>query len=147
METIRALSSDQLTTHLGEVGISAASHVDGSISVVAWMADSGRRVGYLSQSAANAVPAEPQIDPAVAMTHLATRMLWVRDQAVQAAMTPLPIGERMVRAGLLSESERSDLLGWQWLLDELGEHHMLGELATQAGRSSIGPVLALAGSR
>jgi hypothetical protein len=123
----------RVMTPAGPVDVSVARHEDGSISVVAWLAAAERRVGYLYVHPRRGQPAEVELDPELATPAVRAAMLdqLARARRIQPAAEPL--GQRLIDAGILTREQVDDLLGWQWLLAELGETRRLGELAVAAG--------------
>lgn len=133
METCDFLEEQVVTTPVGPVAISLAGHEDGSLSVVAWLMPPGRRVGWISCRPHQRQPQEELIDPALNGTPVRALMETLLAKVCDQARCQEPIGRRLVRAGLLSDDDVNDLLGWQWLLAELGQPRRFGELAMAAG--------------
>jgi hypothetical protein len=132
METFDFLRGMTVATPLGPVEISLAAHDDGSVSAVAWLLPVGRRVGHL-HGQADRSPDAATVEPALAGSGVTEAMHVLVQRALGMTLPTEPVGRRLVRAGLLTESDVNDLLGWQWLLDEIGVHRCLGELALEAG--------------
>jgi hypothetical protein len=133
METCDFLGEQVVTTPVGPVALSLAGHEDGSLSVVAWLMPPGRRVGWIACRPRQRQPHEEQIDPVLNGTPVRSLMVELLAKAHDQALCQEPIGRRLVRAGLLSDDDLDDLLGWQWLLAEMGQPRRLGELAVAAG--------------
>jgi hypothetical protein len=133
MDTFDFLGEQVVITPAGRVALSLASHDDGAVSVVAWLMPSGRRVGYLYGRPRQRAPREEMVDPLLDGTSVRRLMVGMLEHAIDHSPRQEPIGRRLVRAGLLTEGDLSDLLGWQWLLAELGQPRRLGELAAEAG--------------
>lgn len=133
MDTFDFLGEQVVTTPAGLVAITLASHEDGAVSVVAWLISTGSRVGYLYCQPRQRRPREELIEPALVGSVVRPMMEAMLEQALGHAPHREPIGQRLVRAGLMSEAELADLLGWQWLMAELGQPRRLGELAAHAG--------------
>jgi hypothetical protein len=55
------------------------------------------------------------------------------DQVVTPPRRQPPIGQSLIAEGHLTTADVDELLGWQWLLAELGEARRLGDLAVAAG--------------
>jgi hypothetical protein len=121
MDALDVLGVREVATPLGVVEISLAGHEDGSLSGVAWLRSTGRRVGYLAHTGAGSTRIEIVGEPGLHQAGLAR----VMDELLQFALA--------TRGSRLSEpeiaSERRALLGLQWLLAELGECWELEELA------------------
>lgn len=133
METIADVTMRRIVTPLGAVEVSLATHVDGQISIVAWLDHSGEQVGYLCHPGRGSATMTARVEAAFTTTALPAVLAAMLVEAVESRLRPMPLGERLVRAGLITDAERCALLGWQWLLDELGEHRRLGELTIEAG--------------
>ena len=132
MDSFDWLAERVVTTPVGQVAVSLASHEDGAVSAVAWLLPVGRRVGYLIRQARQRRPQEEMFDPVLAGTAVRPLMETLLDQAGGLARTE-PVADRLVREGRLSSEDVADLLGWQWLLAELGQPRGLGELAVAGG--------------
>jgi hypothetical protein len=78
METFDFLVEQVVMSPAGPVALSLARHEDGAVSVIAWSLTTGERVGYASRRARGRLPSERLIDPALADTVVASRMvtLW-----------------------------------------------------------------------
>ena len=127
------VAEDFVVTPSGPVEVSVARHEDGAVSVIAWLAPAERRIGYLHVPPRRRQPDEVELDPVLATSAVRAAM---RDQLVRAwrfCPAAEPVGRRLVDAGLLTREQVDDLLGWQWLLAELGESRRLDELAAAAG--------------
>jgi hypothetical protein len=133
MESFDWLAERVVTTPIGQVAVSVASHEDGAVSVVAWLMPVGRRVGYLFRQARQRRPQEEMFDPLLNGSVVRSLMETLLDQASGLTPRPEPVGDRLVREGRLSSDDVADLLGWQWLLAELGQPRGLGELAVAGG--------------
>jgi hypothetical protein len=133
MDTFDWLAERVVTTPVGQVAVSLASHEDGAMSAVAWLLPVGRRVGYLFRQARQRRPQEEQFDPVLTGTAVRPLMETLLDQAGGLSPRAESVADRLVREGRLSAEDVADLLGWQWLLAELGQPRGLGELAVAGG--------------
>lgn len=143
MENIDDVVTRVIATAWGDVEVSRATHVDGHVSVVARLCSAGRQVGYLCHPGRGPACPTAWVESTFTPTVLPAVMEAMLTEALRAPLRSAPIGERLVRAGLITDAERRDLLGWQWLLDELGEHGRLGELATEAGLVTEAAIVAI----
>jgi hypothetical protein len=117
-----AIDERIVTTAAGPVAVSRAAHADGSLSIVGWLLPAGRRVGHARWRRGQ--PVSVSVAPELAATDFGERLAaLIRDATATPAMAPAPSPPA---------PNRSDLLGWQWLLAELGEHRSLEELAVAA---------------
>lgn len=133
MDAFDFLGEQVVMTPAGNVAVSLASHDDGAVSVVAWLMETGRRVGYLYCRPRQRQPQESMIDALVDGTVVWPVMERLLDSAQGHRPATVPIGQRLVQAGAMTTDQLSDLLGWQWLLFEIGQPCELGELAIHAG--------------
>ena len=90
-----------VTTPVGQVAVSLASHEDGAVSAVAWLLPVGRRVGYLFRQARQRRPQEEMFDPVLTGTAVRPLMETLLDQAGGLARAE-PVADRLVREGRLS---------------------------------------------
>jgi hypothetical protein len=141
MEELDYLGEQVLATPAGPIELSVASHADGSTSVVAWWLPDGRRIGYCHCPPRQRQPDEEAFHPTLAGPAVRAAMQALLAQAVGRSPCTAPVGQRLVQAGLLTTDEVDALLGWQWLLAELGESRRLGDLAVAAGQVAELPAL------
>jgi hypothetical protein len=141
MAELDYLGEQVLATPAGPVELSVAGHEDGSLSVVAWSLPDGRRIGHLHCPPRRRQPDEVALDPTLAGPAVRAAMQALLARAVGGSPRGAPVGRRLVQAGLLTADEVDDLLGWQWLLAELGEPRRLGDLAVAAGLLAEPPAL------
>src|SRR5687767_4502807 len=127
------VAEDRVMTPSGPVEVSIARHEDGAVSVIAWLAPAERRVGYLHVPPRQRQLDEVDLDPVLATPAVRAAMLGqvVRERRIRLAAEP--IGQQLIDVGFLTREHVDDLLGWQWLLAELGEALRLGDLAVAAG--------------
>jgi hypothetical protein len=127
------VAEDCVSTPSGPVEVSVARHEDGAVSVIAWLAAAERRIGYLHVPPRRRQPDEVDLDPVLATPAVRAAMLDQLDRERRIRPAAEPIGQRLIDARLLTREQIDDLLGWQWLLAELGEARHLGDLAVAAG--------------
>jgi hypothetical protein len=127
------VAESRVMTPSGPVEVSVARHEDGAISVVAWLAAAERRVGYLHVPPRGSQPDAVDLDPALATPAVRAAMLDQVAGARRVRPAAEPIGQRLIAGGVLTREDVDDLLGWQWLLAELGDARRLGDLAAAAG--------------
>jgi hypothetical protein len=145
MDSFDFYGEQVVTTAQGAITLSTAGHEDGSVSVIAWLAATGQRVGYGRGFAHRRVQDEIEVDRVLAGTTVGAVMQALLDAALGRTPRGEPLGQRLVRAGIMSQADLSDLLGWQWLLAELGQPRRLGELVAAAGFLSDPASRAVAG--
>jgi hypothetical protein len=133
MDECDFLGEHVVETAAGSVRLSVAAHADGAVSVVAWLMLTGQRVGLIRRAAHGHAGHEELLDDTLASPDLLVAM----HGSLAAALGPIaaspPEEAQLVHSGVVTPTELSDLLGWQWLLSELGEYHSVGELAADAG--------------
>ena len=131
MEPYDILRSRIVMTSAGEVEISVALQPGGGVSAIAWLREHGRRIGWLRSGTWARLPQAILIDTTVAAPDLAATMRLVIVEALEHLPRPaLPSG--IMRSSPIQEREIQDPRAFQWLLDELGEHYELDELAARA---------------
>lgn len=126
------VAEESVNSPAGRIDLSIARHADGTLSLIAWLTASQRRVGYLHLQPGVHPPSEPTFDPSVATPALQTAVQRLLERVLRPTEDGPPLGQRLVTAGLLTDDEVYDLLGWQWLLAEIGDRRTIGELAAAA---------------
>jgi hypothetical protein len=133
MDAFDFLGEQVVTTPAGRVAVSLAGHEDGAVSVVAWLTATGRRVGYIYSRPRQRQPQEAMIDAVLEGTVVRPLMETLLASAHGQRPLTAAVGKRLVESGLMTEEQLADLLGWQWLLAEVGQPRRIGELAVSAG--------------
>lgn len=133
MDAFDFLGESVVSTPVGLVAVSVASHDDGSMSAVAWLLATGRRVAYLCRRPRQRRSQDMVIDAQLDGTAVPPLMESMLDRAGGLDATRPVVGQDLVYAGVLTQEQLSDMLSWQWLMAEVGQSCELGELAVRAG--------------
>ena len=133
MEPYDVLGSQTVETPAGPVEISVALNPGGSVTVVAWLRTTGERVGWLRSGTWARLPRAIALNRTLVGPELAGLIAQVLMRTLERLPHPALTGPRLTQTGGVPERTVKELRGLQWLLDELGEHYELDELAARVG--------------
>lgn len=112
MERIDALDEHVVMTSAGSVLVSTACHDDGSLSVVAWLLPTGRRVGLVRGRVRPPTVVEALIDASLADSDVAEHLQRHLDHLLDGQLQAAERTDRLLKV-------RPELRGWPAVVVEL----------------------------